>query len=85
MDPVVTEVNWVKVAAAVSAAIAIGIGALGAALAQGSVGSSACENIGKYPESADKIRNAMTATILFIEASAIYTLLIALLLIFKLS
>ena len=43
-------INYTKAAAALGAAFAIGIGTIGPALAQGMVGSKACENIGKYPE-----------------------------------
>ena len=72
-----------KAAAFFGAAFAIGIGTIGPALGQGLVGSKACENIGKYPESANKIRLAMLIAMSLIEASAIYALLIALVLILK--
>lgn len=70
-------IYYAKAAACFGAAIAIGVGTLGPALAQGAVGAKACENIGKYPESYVPIRNAMAAALLTIETSAIYALLIA--------
>ena len=70
-----------KAAAFFGAAFAMGIGTIGPALGQGLVGSKACENIGKYPESADKIRMTMLIAMTLIETSAIYALLIAAMLI----
>ncbi|OQA36310.1 MAG: ATP synthase subunit c, sodium ion specific [Candidatus Dependentiae bacterium ADurb.Bin331] len=66
-----------KAAAFISAALAMGIGTLAPAYGQGLVGSKACENIGKYPESAKDIRGAMVLTVGIIESSAVYALLVA--------
>lgn len=71
----------VKAAAFLGAAIAMGIGSLGPALGQGMIGAKACENIGKYPESSGQIRGTMIIAMGFVESSAIYCLIIALLLI----
>lgn len=70
-----------KVAAYFGAAIVMGIGTIGPAFGQGLVGMKACENIGKYPESAGQIRGAMILAMSLIETSAIYALIIALMLI----
>jgi F-type H+-transporting ATPase subunit c len=70
-------VNYAKAAAYIGAAIAISLGTLGPALGQGMVGSKACESIGKNPESAGPVRAAMLFSLVMIEASAIYALLIA--------
>lgn len=70
-------VFYAKAAAFIGAAIAMGIGSLGPALGQGLVGMKACENIGKYPESAGKIRTTMMIAMGMVETSAIYALLIA--------
>jgi F-type H+-transporting ATPase subunit c len=67
----------VRAAAFIGAAIAIAFGTLGPSLGQGKVGAKACENIGKYPESQGAIRNAMFASLVAIETSSIYALLIA--------
>lgn len=75
-------VNWVKVAACVSAGICMGIGAIGPALGQGFIGGKACESIGKKPESAGLITRTMVVALAFVESSAIYALLIALVLLF---
>jgi F-type H+-transporting ATPase subunit c len=68
---------YAKAAAYLGAAIAIGIGTIGPAIGQGAVGAKACENIGKYPESADAIRYAMFLALVAIETSSVYALLIA--------
>jgi F-type H+-transporting ATPase subunit c len=66
-----------KAAACMGAAIAMGIGSVGPALGQGMIGMKACENIGKYPESAGQIRTAMFLSMGIVESSAIYSLMIA--------
>lgn len=66
-----------KAAGFIGAALAIGLGTFGAALAQGMVASRACENIGKYPESSGNIRGTLFLSLVLIETLAIYSLLIA--------
>jgi len=73
---------YVKAAAFIGAAICMGIGTIGPALGQGFIGMKSCENIGKYPENADKIRMTMILALAITETSAIYALLVAILLIF---
>ncbi len=75
------EINYVKMAAYLGAAFAIGVGAIGPALGQGAVASKALENMGKYPEMADKIRTTMFIGLALIETLAIYAFIISLLLI----
>lgn len=60
-----------------SKAIAIGVGAIGPALAIGMIGSKAMESIGRNPESASKILVPMLLSAAFAEAIAIYALVIA--------
>lgn len=74
-------VFYAKAAAFFGAAFAMGVGSIGPSLGQGNVGTKACESIGKYPESADKVRMTMMIAMAIIESSAIYAFLIALLLI----
>ena len=71
---------YIKMAAYLGAAFVMGIGSIGPALGQGLVGAKACENIGKYPESAGKIRNTMFLALGIIETSSIYAFIIAILL-----
>ena len=69
---------YVKAAAFLGSALAMGIGSIGPALGQGMIGMKACESIGKYPESAGKIRTTMMIAMGLVETAAIYALLIAL-------
>ena len=68
---------YAKAAAYMGAAFAMGFGSLGPAIGQGIIGMKACENIGKYPESANKIRSTMIFALIIVESSSIYCLLIA--------
>jgi len=68
---------YTKAAAYLGAAIAMGVGAVGPALGQGLIGMKACESIGKYPESASKIRTTMMIAMGLVETSAIYCLMVA--------
>jgi F-type H+-transporting ATPase subunit c len=77
----VEGVFYAKAAAFLGAAIAMGVGSIGPALGQGFIGTKACESVGKYPESADKIRMTMMIAMAIVESSAIYAFLVALLLI----
>lgn len=74
---------YVKAVAFLGAAFTMGIGTIGPAIGQGIIGMKSCESIGKYPESAGKIRLAMIMSMGLVETEALYALLIALLLIFK--
>ena len=73
---------YVKAAAFIGAALAMGMGSIGPALGQGLIGMKSCESIGKNPENADAIRTNMLIAMGLTETSAIYALIIALLLIF---
>jgi F-type H+-transporting ATPase subunit c len=75
-------IYYAKAAAYIGAAIAMGVGSFGPAFGQGMIGAKACENIGKYPDSAGKIRTTMIISMAIVESSAIYCLLIAGFLIF---
>lgn len=68
---------YAQAAVLVGAAIAMGIGTVGPSLAQGMIGTKACESVGKYPESYSKIRMIMIISMGLVEASAVYVLMIA--------
>lgn len=74
------EDSWAKAAIALAAGLAIGIAAFGAAFGQGRMTAAAMESIGRNPNSADRIQVPMILGLAFIEALAIYALLIAFLL-----
>lgn len=58
-------------------ALAIGLGAIGASIGIGMIGSKAMEAIGRNPEAAGKILVPMLLASAFAEAVAIYALVIA--------
>lgn len=65
-----------------AAALAIGLGALGPALAIGLLAGKAMEAIGRNPEAAPKIQSTMILAIAFAEAIAVYALVVALIIMF---
>lgn len=83
MDNILQTVDWVKVAAYIAAGVCMGIGTIGPSLGQGFIGGKACENLAKRPESAGIISRTMIIAMVFVESSAIYALLISLLLIIR--
>ena len=69
------DVNTIRL---LSAAIAIGLGAIGPALAIGWIGSRAADAIGRNPEASSKVQTMALLAIVFAEAVAIYALVVAL-------
>lgn len=67
---------------AIAAALAIGIAALGATLAQGKATAAAMDAIWRQPEAAGDVRGSLIVALSLMEAIAIYGLLIGLLIIF---
>ena len=70
-------VFYAKAAACIGAALAVGLGVLGPALGQGGIGMKACENVGKYPASANQIRTLMILAMGIIESSSLWAILTA--------
>lgn len=66
-----------KAAIAIAAGLAIGLAAFGAALGQGRMAAAAMESIGRNPNAAPRIQLPMILGLAFIEALAIYALIIA--------
>lgn len=62
---------------AMAAGLGIGIAAVGAGLGQGRAVAAAMESIGRNPNAADRIQTPMIIGIAFMEALAIYALVIA--------
>ena len=71
-----------ETAKAFAAAIAIGVGAFGPALAIGYMAAQAMRAIGRNPEAAPKVQTAMILAIAFAEAIAIYALVVGVLILF---
>ncbi len=69
-----------KAALALASGLAIAIAAFGAALGQGRMAANAMESIGRNPNATEKLFTPLLLGLAFIEALAIYALLIAFLL-----
>lgn len=65
------------------AGIGIGLAALGTGLGIGILASKALEGMARQPEATDAIRMSMIIAIAFVEAIALYALIIAFVLVFK--
>ena len=74
--------SLVAAASVVAAAIAIGVGAVGPGIGQGTAAGSAVEGIARQPEAEDKIRGTLLISLAFMESLTIYGLVIALVLLF---
>jgi F-type H+-transporting ATPase subunit c len=72
----------VEAAKALAAGLAIGIGAVGSAVGEGIIAGKAMEAIGRNPEVRDKITTLMFVTMAIAESTAIYALVISLILLF---
>lgn len=72
-----SNANDVKMFAALSAGLAIGIAAFGGALAQGRVAAAALEGVARNPGADAKIRTPMILGLALIESLVLYALIIA--------
>ena len=74
--------NWIEIASIVSAAFAVAFGALGPALAEGRSVAAAMDAIARQPEAAGTLSRTLFVGLAMIETTAIYCLVVALLLLF---
>lgn len=65
-----------------AAGIAVGLGAIGPGIGEGIIASKALEAIGRNPEAANKITPLMFVTMAIAESTAIYALVVALIILF---
>lgn len=72
----------IKVAALLGAGFCMGIGAIGAAIAEGFIGGKACEGIARQPELQGPLTRTMVLADAIAETTGVYSLIIALVLIF---
>lgn len=68
----------VEASKSIAAALAIGLGAFGPAIAIGLLAAKAMEAVGRNPEASGKIQTLMILALAFAEAIAIYALVMAL-------
>lgn len=71
-----------KAACAIGAGLCMGIGAIGPALGEGNAVGKALEGMARQPESASTLRTNMILGCAITESTGIYSLVIALLLLF---
>lgn len=72
----------VRAACAIGAAICMGIGSIAPALGEGNAVSKALEGMARQPETAGNLRTNMILGCAIVESTGIYSLVIALLLLF---
>ena len=76
------EAAIVKAACAIGAGLCMGIGAIGPALGEGNAVGKALEGMARQPEMANTLRTNMILGCAITESTGIYSLVIALLLLF---
>ncbi len=74
--------EWIVLAAIVTAGLTVAIGSIGPALGEGRALSQALEAISRQPDSADTITRTLFVGMAMVESTAIYALVIALVLLF---
>ncbi|UOA27226.1 F0F1 ATP synthase subunit C [Pseudosulfitobacter sp. DSM 107133] len=74
--------EYVQIVSIICATIAVAFGSIGPALAEGRAVAAAMEAIARQPEAANTISRTLFVGLAMIETTAIYCLVIALLLLF---
>lgn len=74
--------DWISIVSIVTAGFTIAVGSLGPALGEGRAVSTALEAISRQPDSASTITRTLFVGLAMIESTAIYCLVIALILLF---
>ena len=72
----------IAVASIISAGFCVGVGVLGPSLAEGQACKQAIESMANQPDEANNIRSNLFVQLAFLETGAIYSLLIAMIVIF---
>lgn len=77
-----TPKDWIAIASIVTAGITIAVGSIGPALGEGRAVSSAMEALSRQPDAANTITRTLFVGLAMVESTAIYCLVIALILLF---
>jgi F-type H+-transporting ATPase subunit c len=83
---IVQTVDWsslIIIAKYIAAALVMGFGAIGASIAQAKIAEKSCESIAQNTSAEKSIKFIFGAGIIAVETSAIYCLLIAIILLLK--
>jgi len=78
----ITGADLIKAAAFLGAGLAMGLGAIGPGVGEGMVAAKTCEAIGKNPKESGLLTRTMLVGQAVSESTGIYSLVIALLLLF---
>ncbi|HHO77297.1 MAG TPA: ATP synthase F0 subunit C [Deltaproteobacteria bacterium] len=78
----ISGADLVRAATFIGAGLAMGLGAIGPGIGEGYVGGKACEAIGRNPDEAGLLTRTMLVAQAVSESTGIYSLVVALLLIF---
>ncbi|MCD6570655.1 MAG: ATP synthase F0 subunit C [Deltaproteobacteria bacterium] len=78
----ISGADLIRAACFLGAGIAMGLGAIGPGVGEGFVGGKACEAIGRNPDEAGLLTRTMLVAQAVSESTGIYSLVVALLLIF---
>ncbi len=76
------EINWIEIVSIIMAGFSVSFGALGPALAEGRSVAAAMDALARQPEASATISRTLFVGLAMIETTAIYCLVIALLLLF---
>jgi F-type H+-transporting ATPase subunit c len=74
--------DWMAVASIVTAGLTMGLGSIGPALGEGRAVASALEAMSRQPDAANTITRTLFVGLAMVESTAIYCLVIALILLF---
>ena len=77
-----TPKDWIAVASIVTAGITVALGSIGPALGEGRALSQALDAIARQPDASDRITRTLFVGLAMVESTAIYCLVIALVLLF---
>ncbi len=74
---------WIAFASIIGSALAIGLGGIGPAIAEGMAARQAIASMAQQPDEASNIRSTLFVSMAMLESTAIYALLVSMILIFS--
>ena len=77
-----TGQEWIALASVVTAGLTIAIGSVGPALGEGRAVSQALDAIARQPDATDRITRTLFVGLAMVESTAIYCLVVALILLY---
>jgi len=77
-----TEHAWIAIASIVMAGLTMAVGAIGAALGESRIASSAMDAVARQPEAQGPITRNQFVALAMVESTAIFCLVVALILLF---